>query len=922
MLQYSKRGSGKYFLQVWIACCCILLSGAGSPQSDVFPVPAALQQQLSDYRQQDDLAGWIYAQVQWVSEERATRAALLKEATTAAWRQPKTQEEQQAWLDLLMNEGHAQLVSGNIVYSTDAYRAALLWAGAHSQIVDDELVLEYILKPLGNNYTRLGDYEQALFIHSKALKTAIALNDKKAIAATYSNLATTVSAMGHPEQSVQYCREGMKMLDHTQPLYGLLLCEQADALFALKQEDAARSTIQQGIKILENDPTCDVGTPYWLLMAYQQAGDMLLVQPAKALQLYNKALALQGKLVQQNKGIRVRERAKLFYRLGRLAAQQKQYKIAEERLLECLELLLPGVTWSSVDASDLYGENTLVDVLFTQAVISREQYRVEDAMRLFTLCFATEKKLRKEYVTANSRERSVKESRRRYETAIETAYNVWLETGQPLYRMYVLQFMESGKAQLLQEEVQWQQYGANNAADSIAARIRLLEKALVYYERNRQEKGIQSKPDSIAAKQQRKTEWELADLRKQYSTQTTQQYDTVQTSDAILLKTVLQKGQIARSFFTGEHAVYCVEADSAGILFAEKLPFTASAGDSIGQFVQQYFQSGPGAMLNHPRSYYTHAFTIYHWLSGTHPLQENRQYIILPDGVLNQLPVEALVTTPGYTESVGQWPFVIRQSAISYAYSLQTLWQQCRLPVTGKGITGLFIAEHPKQQSALNAVWKEQEAMSKIISSGKWLFNEQATAAAFRNALSENTVIHISTHAFAGKDSTELPHIRLYDTPFYLFELKTGQQHPALVVLSACRTGDGRLITGEGVQSLARAFTAAGTHAVIAGWWNVHDETAAVLVKDFYASLLQQPDAATALRQAKLNWLQNKEVAYLHKLPYYWAALNYHGQPVPALNTDWATPSTTSYKWLLGIGAALLVLALVLVAKRSKKKKM
>ena len=98
----------------------------------------------------------------------------------------------------------------------------------------------------------------------------------------------------------------------------------------------------------------------------------------------------------------------------------------------------------------------------------------------------------------------------------------------------------------------------------------LAGKALVYYERNRRGKGIQSKPDSIAAKQQREQKWELADLRKQYSTQTTQQYDTVQTSDAILLKTVLQKGTNIAVLFYRQHAVYCVGADSAGILFAEK----------------------------------------------------------------------------------------------------------------------------------------------------------------------------------------------------------------------------------------------------------------------------------------------------------------------------------------------------------------
>jgi CHAT domain-containing protein len=121
-----------------------------------------------------------------------------------------------------------------------------------------------------------------------------------------------------------------------------------------------------------------------------------------------------------------------------------------------------------------------------------------------------------------------------------------------------------------------------------------------------------------------------------------------------------------------------------------------------------------------------------------------------------------------------------------------------------------------------------------------------------------------------------------------LFELKDLVHHPALVVLSACRTGDGRMVTGEGVQSLARAFTAGGTDAVVAGWWNVNDETAAKLMEGFYARLMARQrqaepivNAAQALRQSKLAWLNDPGVPYLHKLPYYWAALTYQGNPTP-----------------------------------------
>ncbi|MFT3826932.1 MAG: CHAT domain-containing protein [Chitinophagaceae bacterium] len=918
-MQHNRWRNKKYLLQFIIGCYCILLSGAGEPQSNNFPVPSSLQQQLNTYQKEDNLSEWIYTQIQWVSEARAARANLLKQATEQIWRDPQTPEEQQAFGDLLINEGHAQLLGGNIVASTDAYRAALKWSGQHNDIFDDAQILEYIIKPLGNNYTRLGDYEQARYIQNKALQVALTSGNKDAIAATYSNLATTASSMGLPEQSVEYCKEGLKIADPGQALYGLLLCELADASFALQRADSARININKGIAILEKHTKEDASVTYWLLMAYQQAGDMYPDQPVQAMTFYNKALALQTRLVQASGTVRVRERAKLFYRLGSLYTKQQQYSEGEHWLKECLALLLPGADWQSIKATDLYGENTLVDVLYTKAVISNEQHRIDESLRLFDLCFLTEKKLRNEYVTGSSRERSVALSRRRYEAAIDAAYNAWEQTKQPVYRMQVLRFMESGKAQLLLDEVQWQRH--NSATDSVAVRIQLLEKALVYYERNRQEKGAATS-DSAATDQQKKIEWELADLRKQYRTQQVQRdAGSEGVSYEEILKTVLPKGQVARSFFAGEHAVYSVEADSTGVAYVERNSFTPAGRDSVRSFVQQYFQDGPNAMLNHPRTYYEQAYALWHWLLGNHPFQQGKQYVILPDGVLNLLPLDALVTKPQYNESVEQWPFVVQQAVLSYAYSLQTLWQQYQLPATGKGVAGFFIAEHAAQQPSLNAVLQEQEGIGKIITKGNWLFNEQATSKAFHTALQENAVIHISTHAFAGKDSADAPHIQLYDAPFYLFELKEQQQQPAMVVLSACRTGDGRLITGEGVQSLARAFTATGTHAVVAGWWNVHDETAATLVTSFYASLVKQPNAAMALRDARLHWLHNTKTAYQHKLPYYWAALNYHGQPSPLTNVDWVDAAPV-FSWRkIGVIAvvALLLLYFVMGFRRRKR---
>ena len=223
---------------------------------------------------------------------------------------------------------------------------------------------------------------------------------------------------------------------------------------------------------------------------------------------------------------------------------------------------------------------------------------------------------------------------------------------------------------------------------------------------------------------------------------------------------------------------------------------------------------------------------------------------------------------------------------------------------------------------SLKAIAMEKEGVALSVRKGEWYTDSQATFPAFREALQQSSVVHISSHAFSSKDTLNIPHIELYDQPFYLFQLADLERHPSLVVLSACRTGDGRMVTGEGVQSLARAFTAGGANAVVAGWWNVNDEVAAQLMRRFYGSLMTEQQAATALHDSKLDWIDDPAVPYLHKLPYYWAALNYQGSPAP-LGDDFFRLNGRNEKrktllgwWLAGL-LLLALAALVLLTRRA-----
>jgi CHAT domain-containing protein len=97
-----------------------------------------------------------------------------------------------------------------------------------------------------------------------------------------------------------------------------------------------------------------------------------------------------------------------------------------------------------------------------------------------------------------------------------------------------------------------------------------------------------------------------------------------------------------------------------------------------------------------------------------------------------------------------------------------------------------------------------------------------------------------------------------------------------LVVVSACQTGRGKLLSGEGIVGLSRAFLYAGARSVIVSLWNVSDISTGQLMKSFYQNLTGGMSNAAALRRAKLQLLgMGKDLRH----PYYWSSFVMIGKP-------------------------------------------
>jgi CHAT domain-containing protein len=150
--------------------------------------------------------------------------------------------------------------------------------------------------------------------------------------------------------------------------------------------------------------------------------------------------------------------------------------------------------------------------------------------------------------------------------------------------------------------------------------------------------------------------------------------------------------------------------------------------------------------------------------------------------------------------------------------------------------------------------------------------------------LSQYHIIHFATHGFVDYQHPELSGLVLsmvdekgapQDGFLRMHEIYNLRLPVDLVVLSACNTGLGKEVKGEGLIGLTRGFMYAGARGVVASLWKVDDDATAELMKQFYAGMFQRGlTPAAALRDAQLKVRSQKR----WESPYYWAAFVIQGE--------------------------------------------
>ncbi len=306
-------------------------------------------------------------------------------------------------------------------------------------------------------------------------------------------------------------------------------------------------------------------------------------------------------------------------------------------------------------------------------------------------------------------------------------------------------------------------------------------------------------------------------------------------------------------------------------------------------------------------------------------LPKKDEWIIIPDGFLYFLPFESLPAGMGSTT-------LLETTTISYQFSSRLVANPAEAGNNGSsgpnaGESDLSVlafapfATHgasfdPPDSTRFVSLPASREEIEGLP--GRQYLDSGATKQRFLQELNKYPIVHLATHAVSSINNASASFIAFY--PRYKFRTEDclfleelyGLDLSAtkLVVISACETGQGELVSNEGVISLARAFAYAGCGSSISSLWKADDRSTSFILRKFYAYLEKGYPKSKALRQAKLDYLSSDAI---DKSPAYWSHLMFFGNDQPLY--------TKKYPWFWGISILLVGVFLGVLRHRQRKRK-
>ncbi|MFT5822546.1 MAG: CHAT domain-containing protein [Crocinitomix sp.] len=873
----------------------------GKSASEHLPVSLAdsTLKQLADWEKQDSLEQWMGI-LKNISKERSIKSdiseaiALLSDCIEGIWRNPNSEKEsiKLAWIYV----NRAYLYSHNqgdyLAAKTDYLNALQYFESCD---YSDFFVARYLLEPLGNIYTRHGENEQAIVMLEEFQRISKDENQLEAIIDSYNDLGRAYTNKKAYEKTFELLYQG-SLIDPTNlSKLGLLESSKAEVELELGAYDEGIKSAQLAIEHL-GKATKKMLPSNFLFVAnnrnivgsYITLGKLYIKKNefAQSQFHFEKAWGIAQNFYQGKH----RRKAKILNGLGDCYRESEHYLKSINFYHQALIESVPGFDQEDIKVNPpndlLFAEVEISESLTAKARLSKmlfekteDQEWLELSVATYLTYFRWNKKLRAEQLNIQSKLDLSTEIHGIAEETLEVIYMLKNLTNEKDLAEVAFQIIEQTKGVILSESDISNFMETNNQdlkTEILALNVLRTQKwetqELFNSLKMEDDKEVQERLKISIEDLDRKIQIQDFQLREDFPSYDKIRLDQNDSVNFDQLRVHLKERKYDLwSYFLGEEHLYLIKSTKGEFEFIEL--DHKMYENLLPQFLEQL--NSPNQ--NNPKMYAQIAVQLFNVLLPNNEKESNENWLILPDGNMNLIPFEALVTKESTeTPTYKKLPYVILDHTIHYSPSIKFVLQNREYAISKKSYLGLAPIFDQSNEFAHLPHSEEEVMFAKELFSGDVFLNDSASKSKFITTANQYELIHLSTHAGLGSGKNNDGWIAFQSEEGYeklltpeLLQLNLSAR---LVVINGCETGLGEIFKGEGMLSMARGFIQSGAQSAITNLWQVNHASNARLMRVFYQELHASGSPAISLRNAKIAYINDQEIDTQSAHPFYWAA--------------------------------------------------
>ncbi|WP_322551370.1 CHAT domain-containing tetratricopeptide repeat protein [Flavobacterium psychraquaticum] len=820
----------------------------------------------------------------FVANPSKSALTLLNSKESDLSKQVKSSDEKLALVILNCNKGSFEMNNNLQKNAISSYEKA--WKLYDWNKLSNYDIIEYCLKPLGTLYTKTGNYTLAENIIKKYIFIAEKQQNQATIISGYINLSIVYKSIGDHQTAIDLLQKASKNKALTSLQAKKIKEELSVNYIGLKNYSNANSIVQNQT---DSNDYQSLKTKSFLAIQNNNF--------TEAISYFEKAKTVFFK----SKKFSARDVAKLYVEEASIYRFTNAINSERKLLCQALKTLLPLEKNPGLPKKNsLYPENTFLAIFDALAEIETNSQKKID---YYDLSFYVSDLITDNLVSQESLIIQQFEDRKRTEQCLNIFWLNYQKTKNKLWIDKAFLYAERSKNVILKEQSNLKtlaELHPNNKDLQLQKQLISEQETLINQlirlqitgENPNEIENINSKLATITIELKNYNE----KIQKQFKTEIEKE---LSISD-LYAKIKKDKAQLVY-FFWGNQSVYQFQVSDTK-MFWNQIKLEGKFAENLKNFIHFFDEA---SLINNNIPLFTKtSFELFEALQFS-ILEKSKNTIIIPDGLLNFVAFDALVTQKTVSKNYTTIPFLVHQNKLAYQTNA-TFYIKNTPKEKQNTIVGFFpIFENTNAE----LLYSKEEAKALLPFKALLFMNEKATKANFLKNSSQFSILHLSTHGTSGSFS-EPATLVFYDDLMLLNELYALQNcHPQLVVLSACETGIGKLQKGEGAMSIARAFQYAGAENILFSLWKINDYASAQLMTNFYEDYAKSNSFFEANYNSKIAYLENSDIANAKKSPYYWSAFVYYG----AVDSD-----ENNYLYYLFFGGIAIIILFLIYGRTSR----